>query len=337
MKVLVTGGAGFIGSHTAVALADAGHTPVIIDDFSNSSRESLDGIEKIIGSKPLFYEGDFGDKDFLLSVLEKEPDIEAVIHFAAFKAVGESTEKPLAYYQNNVANLLTLLETLEEKEIRNVIFSSSATVYGEPDVNPLAETARRKPATNPYGTTKAMCEDVLYDVSQASALKVVSLRYFNPIGAHPAGHIGEVPQGTPANLVPYLMQVANGERDRLTIFGDDYTTPDGTGIRDYIHIMDLARAHVLALEKFPRMTDAFVVYNVGLGEGVSVYDLIATFENATSIKIPYTVAPRRKGDIDACWADATKITSDLDWQPQFTVRDALEHAWQFQQSQKNSS
>ena len=334
MKILVAGGAGFIGSHTSVELIKAGHFPIIVDNFSNSEKWIVSRIEKITGKKPAVYEGDCADQNFLESVFEKEKNISGAIHFAALKAVGESMEQPLRYYRNNIDSALTLLETMAKRKIGNFVFSSSATVYGEPKKNPIPETAPRQPAANPYGNTKAIIEDIIRDTAAADKnFSALSLRYFNPIGAHPSGLIGELPKGTPNNLVPYLTQTAAGKRKELIIFGDDYSTPDGTGIRDFIHIVDLAKAHIAALNYLEKQSSPFYdIFNIGAGKGVSVKELIEIFEKVNGVKIPHKVGPRRPGDIAACWADPTKINKIIGWRAEKTVAGALRDAWKWEQN-----
>jgi len=334
MKILLTGGAGYIGSHTAVELFEAGHEPVIVDDFSNSEKWIIDRIEQIIGAKPKVYEGDCTDRNFLNEVFEKEKDIEGIIHFAASKAVGESIEKPLVYYRNNINSLLSVLEVMQEYDVQNIVFSSSATVYGNPDVNPLTENSPRKPATCPYGNTKAICEDILQDWNQSAAhSSAIILRYFNPIGAHNSHLIGELPLGIPDNLVPYITQTAAGIREKLTIFGNDYTTPDGTCIRDFIHVSDLAKAHICALEHATQQTPSYIdTFNVGTGHGTSVMELIKIFEKVNNLKLNYTIGKRRSGDVPECWADVSKIDTTLGWKAQYTLQDALKDAWEWQKT-----
>ena len=334
MNILVTGGAGFIGSHTVVELINAGHTPIILDNFCNSNISSLQGIEKITSVRPKVYEGDCTDPHFVASVFASE-HIDGVIHFAALKAVGESTQQPLLYYRNNIDSLLTILECMRTYDVKYFVFSSSATVYGEPDTLPLSETAPRKKSTSPYGNTKQICEDIIQDTAQASSgkLQAISLRYFNPIGAHPSGLIGELPIGTPNNLVPFVTQTAAGIREALTIFGDDYATPDGTCIRDYIHVVDLAQAHIKTIEYLQSHENlAYDAYNVGTGTGASVQTLLRTFEQVNGIKVPFVVGPRREGDIMSCYADPSKINTDMHWHTTLTLEDALRDAWHWQQT-----
>lgn len=337
-KILVTGGAGYIGSHTAVELIKAGYTPIIIDNLSNSDKSSLNGIKEITGTTPIFYEGDCCDYDFMRNIFEKE-NISGAIHFAGYKAVGESIEKPLKYYRNNINSLLTLLDIIQKQKKNKVfpiIFSSSATVYGDANMMPLTEETPRKPATNPYGNTKAICEDILRDTvaAQNFPLHALALRYFNPIGAHPTGHIGERPTGTPANLVPYLTQAAAKKRAPLTVYGDDYATPDGTGIRDYIHVVDLAIAHIAALKyALQKKSRTFDIFNIGTGMGTSVKELITTFKKETGVHVPHTIGPRRPGDIATCYADTTRANEILNWHARYTVTDALRDAWQWEKKE----
>jgi UDP-glucose 4-epimerase len=330
-KILVTGGAGYIGSHAVVELAQAGFVPVIVDNLVNGSLRMVQGIEKIIGRTVAFYEGDCRNGTLLDEVFQREK-IGAVMHFAALKSVGESVEKPLLYYNNNLGSLLTLLEVMRKHHVSDIIFSSSCTVYGEPDVIPVTEHAPFKKAESPYGATKQMCERILEDVSR-NGLRVLSLRYFNPIGAHPSAHIGELPQGVPSNLVPYLTQTAAGIRKELTVFGNDYNTPDGSCIRDYIHVVDVVRAHVLALQYLIHSSERFFfeAFNLGIGRGVSVLELIGLFHEATGVKVPYCIGPRRAGDVEKIYADPSRIMKELGWKPEYTLKDALRHAWQWQQ------
>ncbi len=329
MKILVNGGAGFIGSHTTVELFEAGHTPVVVDDFSNSQKWIIDRIEQITGRRPKVYEGDCTDGSFMNKVFQEEENIEGVIHFTAFKAVGESMEKPLKYYRNNINSLLVILEVMQKHNVRNIVFSSSATVYGEPDKNPLTENSPRKQATNPYGNTKLIAEDILRDVVNSGAMiKTIPLRYFNPIGAHPSHLIGELPSGVPSNLVPYITQTAVGIRKELVVFGDDYDTADGTCIRDFIHIVDLAKAHIATLEYLEKQNVPFFdVFNVGTGRGTSVMELIKTFEEVNGAKLNYRIGPRRPGDVEACWADTKKINEVIGWKATKTIAEAMKDAW----------
>jgi UDP-glucose 4-epimerase len=332
-NILVTGGAGFIGSHTAVELDSSGYTPIVLDNFSNSDKKVVASIEKIIDKPLKIYEGDYQDPQLLKRIFTDE-DIEGVIHFAAYKAVGESVAKPLKYYRNNVAGLVSLLEAMAENKINNLVFSSSCTVYGEPDNLPVTEDSPTKPAESPYGATKQMCETIIKDTTVSGAdLKSLSLRYFNPIGAHPSGLIGELPIGVPANLVPFVTQAAAGLRSELTVFGNDYDTPDGTCIRDYIHVVDLARAHIKALEHlFLKQAQYYDVFNIGTGKGSSVLEVIKAFEAATGQKVPYKVGPRRGGDIVSTYAGTQKSNQILGWRSEKSLTDAMVDAWRWQQN-----
>ena len=333
MSVLLTGGAGFIGSHTAVELISAGYDVIIVDDFSNSSQEVLNRLKVIIGQEIPFYKGSILDKNFLNNVFY-ENDIEAVIHFAAFKAVGESVEQPLSYYQNNLTGTLTLLEVMKNYHVNHIVFSSSATVYGMNNVSPLTEDLPTS-ATNPYGYTKVMIEQILTDLAYADKdLSVTNLRYFNPIGAHESGLIGEAPNGIPNNLVPYISQVAVGKLKELSVFGNDYDTPDGTGVRDYIHVVDLAKGHVKAVKKLED-NSGLSIYNLGTGKGYSVLDIVKNFEAATGIKIPYSIKPRRAGDVATCYSDATKAKKELGWEAEYDIKDMCADSWNFQQKNPN--
>ena len=330
--ILVTGGAGFIGSHTVVALAEAGFRPIIIDDFSNSEQRVLAGLHQILGYEVPCYPKNCNDAATLRTIFQKE-NIQGVIHFAAFKAVGESMTEPLRYYHNNLGSLITLLEIQLEMGVPDLIFSSSCTVYGEPDTLPVDELAPVKPAISVYGNTKQIGEEILRDTCAAGKpLKAISLRYFNPIGAHPSAHIGELPLGVPNNLVPYITQTAAGIRQQLTVFGDDYPTPDGTCIRDFIHVMDLAEAHVAALRALqtPDPGSSYEVFNVGTGQGNSVLELIRTFEEVSGKPLNYRIGPRRAGDITAVYADATKVQERLGWMAKRSLREALADAWRWQ-------
>ena len=329
-NILVTGGAGFIGSHTVVALHSAGFTPVIIDNFSNSTPAVIVALKGLTSSELAFYEGDVNDKAFMNKVMHAVKP-EAVIHFAAKKAVGESVTQPLDYYRSNVDGLLTVLETMKESNVKSIVFSSSCTVYGEPDECPVTEDTSQKPATSPYGATKQMCERILQDVSVAHTLHAVALRYFNPVGAHPSATIGELPLGTPSNLVPFLTQAVAGLREPLTVFGNDYETPDGTCIRDFIHVMDLAEAHVAAVN-YAIKTTGFDAINIGSGQGNSVSELIASFEKVTGQKVPYSFGPRRAGDIIKIWANADKAKNLLGWQTTRSLDDSMRDAWHWQQA-----
>jgi len=338
-KILVTGGAGYIGSHTVVELAQAGYQPVIVDNFSNSEESALAGIEAILGQKVPTYRIDCADAAALRGVFQAEPDLAGVIHFAAYKAVGESVQKPLAYFQNNVGSLLTLLDVMNEFKVENLVFSSSCTVYGIPDALPVTEATPTKPASSPYGRTKQMCEDIVHDVSAAPSnqLHTILLRYFNPIGAHSSAKIGELPLGVPNNLVPFITQTAAGIREKLTINGNDYDTPDGTNIRDYIHVVDLAKAHIVAVQRLldRKASDVVETFNVGTGHGNTVLEVVQTFEQATGQKLNYMMGPRRPGDVPAIYADATKAEQVLGFKTETSLADSLASAWKWQQTLGN--
>ena len=330
-KILVTGGAGYIGSHTTVELIQAGYDPIVIDNFIYSDGSLITGIEKITGKKVNFHKGDCRDKQFLTDLFKTQGPIDGVIHFAALKSVGESVQKPLLYHQNNIESLLTLLEVMKQFSVRDFIFSSSCTVYGQPDQIPVNESAPFKRAESPYGATKQMCERILED-SYVDGFRVVSLRYFNPIGAHKSSLIGEIQFGNPNNLVPYITQTAAGWREKLTIFGGDYNTPDGTCLRDYIHVTDLSVAHLQALKfldahKEDKLYEAF---NVGTGQGVSVLELVNGFTNATGVNVPYTIGQRRPGDVEKVYADSEKANSMLGWEAKLSIENALLDAWNWQ-------
>lgn len=333
-KILVTGGLGFIGSHTVVALQEKGFEVIIIDDLSNSRLEVLDGIHSISGIQPTFYQIDLRDKQILKKVFE-EHQIDGVIHFAASKAVGESVEKPLLYYGNNLISLVNLLEEMIEHRSENIIFSSSCTVYGQADKLPITESAPTKPAESPYGNTKQIGEEILRDVAKVEAINVIALRYFNPIGAHKTARIGELPLGVPQNLIPFVTQTAAGIRKELSVFGDDYPTPDGTAIRDYIHVVDLAEAHVAALGRLleRKNKSRFETFNVGTGKGSSVLEVIHAFEKVSGKKLNYKIVGRREGDITAAYADTSLVNKELGWTSKLTLEDALDSAWKWQQKQ----
>ena len=334
MKILVTGGAGFIGSHTVVELIDAGHEPVVIDNLSNASAESLKRVKEITGKDVPFYKADIRDGAALSEILDKE-NVDACIHFAGLKAVGESVAKPWEYYDNNIAGTLTLVDALKKHGAKNIIFSSSATVYGDPAFVPITEECPKGSCTNPYGWTKSMLEQILSDIQKADPTwNVILLRYFNPIGAHKSGLIGENPNGIPNNLMPYITQVAVGKRDKLTVFGNDYDTPDGTGVRDYIHVVDLAKGHVLALKKIEENA-GLKIYNLGTGVGYSVLDIVKNFEDATGVKIPYVIGERRPGDIATCYASAEKAYKELGWKAQYGIKEMCEDSWRFQKNNPN--
>ncbi len=332
-KILVTGGTGYIGSHTTVELQKAGYEVVIIDNLSNSNRDVLNGIEAITGIRPVLVEGDCTDIATLRKLFKENPGIKGIINFAASKAVGESVHKPILYYRNNLGTLLNLLECMPEFGVEGIVFSSSCTVYGEPDVNPIDETAPIKPATSPYGNTKQISEEIIADVIRSGApIKSILLRYFNPIGAHPSAEIGELPVGVPQNLVPYLTQAAAGIRPELTVFGDDYNTPDGSCIRDYIDVVDLAKAHVIAMQRMldKKDTDAIEIFNLGTGRGLSVLELINSFERATGVKVPYHIGARREGDIEKIWAEPTKANTVLGWTAEVPIDETMRNAWRWQ-------
>jgi len=333
MKILVTGGAGFIGSHTVVELCSVGYEPIIIDDLSNTRISVVTNLEKITGSKIEFHKGKFQDER-LLNKIFRNSKIDGVIHFAAFKAVGESVREPLKYYNNNVAGLITLLSSMEKHGIDNLIFSSSCTVYGEPDKLPVTEKAPLKPAESPYGATKQICETIIKDTAKASKnLRALALRYFNPIGAHSSALIGELPLGIPANLVPFITQTAAGLREEITVYGNDYPTPDGTCIRDYIHVVDLARAHIKALKHSSSQKYGYNEFiNIGTGKGSSVMEVIDTFQKVSGRKLKYKIGPRRPGDVVSTFADASKAKRILGWNAEKSLGDALADAWHWQQS-----
>lgn len=332
--ILVTGGTGFIGSHTTVELQNAGYRVVIVDNLSNSQAGVVDGIEKITGIRPDFEQVDCCDKDALNKVFAKYPDIKGIIHFAASKAVGESVEKPLLYYRNNFVSLINLLELMPEYGVKGIIFSSSCTVYGQPDPEnlPVTEQAPIKPAESPYGNTKQVNEEIIRDyINSGAAIKAILLRYFNPIGSHPTSIIGEMPNGVPMNLIPYVTQTAMGIREQLKIFGNDYDTPDGTCIRDYIYVVDLAKAHVKAMTRvLDTDSDKLEVFNVGTGKGVSTKELVDAFEKATGVKVNWAYAPRRAGDIEKVWADPKKANEVLGWHAETSLEDTLLSAWNWQ-------
>lgn len=335
-KILVTGGTGYIGSHTTVELQEAGYEVVIVDNLSNSRPEVVDRITEITGQRPLFYEGDCNDEGFMDKVFREHKDLSGVIHFAASKAVGESVEKPLLYYRNNLLSLIVLMEKMQQYGTRGLVFSSSCTVYGQPEELPVSETAPVQEALSPYGNTKQINEEIIRDVIHSGVnYKAILLRYFNPIGAHPSAKIGELPVGVPQNLVPYLTQTAAGIRKELSVFGDDYDTPDGSCIRDYINVVDLAKAHVVAIERILTeglMVDPLEVFNIGTGNGVSVLELIHTFEKATGVPVPHKIVGRREGDIEKVWADATRAREILGWEAKETLEDTLRSAWAWQES-----
>lgn len=332
-KILVTGGAGYIGSHTTVELQNAGYEVVIIDNLSNSTIDSIDGIEKITGIRPHFEQIDCNDLPALKELAKKHNDIQGIIHFAASKAVGESVQKPLLYYRNNIDSLLNLLEIMPENKIKGIVFSSSCTVYGEPDQNPIDETAPIKPATSPYGNTKQINEEIIHDfINSGAPIKSIILRYFNPIGAHPSAEIGELPNGVPQNLIPFITQTAIGVRECLSVFGDDYNTPDGSCIRDFINVVDLAKAHVVAIDRMltDKTEDKIEIFNLGTGNGVSVLELINGFERVNNVKLNYKIVERRGGDIEKIWAEPKKANEVLGWTATETLDNTLKSAWDWQ-------
>jgi len=329
-KILVTGGAGYIGSHTAVELIERGYEVVIIDDLSNSEESVLDGIEAITGVRPDLAVFDICDEAKLELFFQGHPDIAAIIHFAASKAVGESVAKPLHYYRNNLLSLVNLLEVLPTSKARGMVFSSSCTVYGEPESLPVTEDEPVKKALSPYGNTKQICEEILQDTIRAGAtFRTIALRYFNPIGAHPSAKIGELPRGVPNNLVPFITQTGAGIREKIQIFGDDYDTPDGTCIRDYIHVVDLAKAHVVATERILRETspERYEYFNLGTGKGSSVKEIVDTFEKVTGKELPKVVAPRREGDVQAVYADTRRANEVLGWKAELGLEEMIRSAW----------
>ncbi len=333
-RILITGGTGYIGSHTVVELQQADYPVVIIDNLSNSNRNVIDGIEAITGVRPPFFEGDITNLEDLNRLFDEYPDIRGIINFAASKAVGESVQKPILYYRNNLDGLLNLLEVMPQRGVKGIVFSSSCTVYGEPDHNPVTEQSPIKKATSPYGNTKQISEEIIADVIASGApIKSVILRYFNPIGAHPSAHIGELPNGVPANLVPFITQTAMGIRKELSVFGDDYNTPDGSCIRDYIDVVDLARAHVTAVERIldDKSQDAIEIFNLGTGRGVSVIELISEFEKVNDVKVPHKIVGRRAGDIEQVWADPSYANKVLGWTADTPLADTLRSAWKWQQ------
>ncbi len=333
--ILVTGGLGFIGSHTVVELQNIGFNVIIIDDLSNSKIRVLDSITEITGKKPTFHKIDLRNKETVKSFFDTN-SIDGIIHFAAFKAVGESVQNPLDYYENNIGSLVYLLQEMRDRKIDNFIFSSSCTVYGQADELPITEKAPIKPAESPYGNTKQIGEEIIKDTCKANGLNAIALRYFNPIGAHDSVKIGELPLGVPQNLIPYVTQTAAGIREQLSVFGDDYDTPDGTAIRDYIHVVDLAKAHISALQRLLNKENKnnFECFNVGTGTGTSVLEIIQAFENATTQKLNYKIVERREGDITSAYADTTIANKELNWKTEKTLEEALKSAWEWQENQK---
>lgn len=334
MAILVTGGAGYIGSHTVIELQSAGYEVVVVDNLANSSKKSLQRVEQITGKPVTFYQADILDGEALEAIFQKE-QIDSCIHFAGLKAVGESVAKPWEYYYNNISGTLVLLDVMRKHNVKNIIFSSSATVYGAPAFVPITEECPKGEITNPYGQTKGMLEQVLVDIQKADPeWNVIILRYFNPIGAHESGTIGENPNGTPNNLMPYITQVAVGKLEKLGIFGDDYDTADGTGVRDYIHVVDLAVGHVKALNQIEKKA-GLKIYNLGTGHGYSVLDIVHNFEEASGVKVPYEIKPRRAGDIASCYADPAKAFNELGWKAERGIREMCEDSWRWQYSNPN--
>ena len=332
-RILVTGGTGYIGSHTVVELQNNGYEVVIVDNLSNSRADVVDSIEQISGIRPAFEEVDCLDYEGMDAVFTKYPGIKGIIHFAASKAVGESVEKPLKYYRNNLVSLINILELMPKHNVKGIIFSSSCTVYGQPDILPVTEAAPIKKAESPYGNTKQINEEIIRDtVASGSPIHAVMLRYFNPIGAHPSALIGELPNGVPQNLIPYLTQTAIGIREKLSVFGDDYDTPDGSCIRDFIYVVDLAKAHVIAMNRIleDKQKESVEVFNIGTGCGLSVLELINAFEKATGVKLNYQIVGRRAGDIVKVWADPTLANTELGWKADTPIEDTLRSAWNWQ-------
>ncbi len=337
-QILVTGGTGYIGSHTVVELINEGYETIIADDLSNSSTDVLDGIEKITGVRPVFENIDLKDKEKTEAFFKKYSGIDSIIHFAASKAVGESVEKPLLYYRNNLVSLMNILDSMKKYNVPNLVFSSSCTVYGEPDSLPVTEDSPIKEANSPYGNTKQICEEIIRDtLAVTPELNTISLRYFNPIGAHPSALIGELPLGVPANLVPFITQTAAGIREQLSIFGDDYNTSDGTCVRDYIHVVDLAKAHVHAIKRMieKKNQNNYEIFNVGTGKGLSVLELVNAFKEVNSLKLKYKIVDRRAGDIVEIYADTTKANNTLGWKAQSTIEETLRSAWQWEKHLRN--
>lgn len=333
-KILVTGGAGYIGTHTCVELLNAGFEIVVLDNFSNSKPEALENVKKITGKEIKLYEGNMIDRNILEKIFT-ENEIDAVIDFAAYKAVGESVQKPVEYYTNNVSTVLVLLDEMKKHNIKTLVFSSSATVYGDPEFVPITEECRVGGTTNPYGTSKLMVEQILQDLYKSdNEWNIAILRYFNPIGAHESGLIGESPNGIPANLMPYIQKVAAGKLEQLSVFGNDYDTKDGTGVRDYIHVVDLAKGHVKALERLNKDKSGMHIYNLGTGTGYSVLDMVKAFEKANGIAIPYKIAPRRAGDIAQCYSDPKKAKEELGFVATKTLEDMCKDAWNFEKNNK---
>lgn len=333
-KIFLTGGAGYIGSHTAVELLNEGYEVVVYDNLYNSSKESMKRVEEMTGKPLTFYEGDIRDREKLTEILKKEK-VDAIIHFAGLKSVGESVRKPLEYYENNVWGSIILLEIMKELNIHNIVFSSSATVYGNPDTVPITESSPKKECTNPYGWSKSMVEQIMMDTQLANPdFNIILLRYFNPVGAHESGRIGEDPKGIPNNLMPYISQVAIGKLEKLGVFGDDYDTPDGTGVRDYIHVVDLAKGHVKAIKKIME-NPGLKIYNLGTGVGYSVLDMVHAFSKACEKEIPYEIKPRREGDIAVCYADPTLAREELSWEAEKSLEDMCKDTWHWQTMNPN--
>ena len=335
-KVLITGGTGYIGSHTTVEFIEAGYEVVIIDNLSNSNIEVLDGIEKITRIKPEFHNFDLSDENKIKDFFEKNKDFDVIIHFAAYKAVGESVQKPLMYYRNNLNSLMNILQGMKNHQIENLIFSSSCTVYGQPDELPVTEKSPILKANSPYGNTKQIAEEIIFDtINSTENLKSIALRYFNPIGAHKSAYIGELPIGAPNNLIPFLTQTVAGKRKQLAVFGDNYNTPDGTAIRDYIHVVDLAQAHLVAAKRLidDKNKSNFETFNIGTGKGNSVMEIIKTFEDVIGKKINYKIADRREGDIEKVWANTTFAKKELGWQTKLSLADSLLSAWNWEKNQ----
>jgi len=337
-QILVTGGTGYIGSHTCVELMNEGFEVVIADNLSNSDISVLDGIEKITGKRPFFENADLSDSAATSQLFDKYPEICAIIHFAAYKAVGESVNMPLRYYFNNLNSLINLLNNMNQRNITNIVFSSSCTVYGEPDSLPVTERAPIKPASSPYGNTKQICEEILRDTGVVNKdLQIIALRYFNPIGAHPSAHIGELPLGIPNNLVPFITQTAIGLREELNVFGNNYNTPDGSAIRDYINVVDLSKAHVIAIDRLlnKKNKKRFEVFNLGTGRGFSVLEVIKTFEKATGVKLKYKIVPRREGDVEKVFADTRYANAELGWKAEKNLDETLLSAWNWEKNLRN--
>ena len=338
MSILVTGGAGYIGSHTVVELLNEGEEVIIIDNFSNSKPSSLDAIREITGKDFKFYEIDYLDRKALEKVFEENPDIDSVLNFAGYKAVGESVRKPIEYYTNNISGALVLLDTMRKYNVKKFVFSSSATVYGEPERIPLTEECKTGGTTNPYGTTKLFIEQILKDLYESdNTWDIAILRYFNPVGAHETGLIGEEPKGIPNNLMPYVVRVAAGILPELSVFGDDYNTPDGTGVRDYIHVVDLAKGHLKALKKLEKEKQGLFIYNLGTGTGYSVLDMVNAFEKSTGKTVKYKITPRRPGDIATCYSNPEKAKNELNWQAEKTLEDMFKDSWNYIKIQEKSS